>query len=44
MTAIPLAGTGKAQRGHQLIASRLYDELQKMQPNVLGARACTPTN
>jgi hypothetical protein len=32
------------QRGHQLIASRLYDELQKMQPNVLGARDRTPTN
>jgi len=32
------------RRGHQLIASRLYDELQKMQPNMLGARGRTPAN
>jgi alginate O-acetyltransferase complex protein AlgI len=30
--------------GHQLVASRLYDELQKMQPNVFNARDRTPTN
>jgi D-alanyl-lipoteichoic acid acyltransferase DltB (MBOAT superfamily) len=32
------------RRGHQLVASRLYDELQKMQPNVFNARDRTPTN
>jgi D-alanyl-lipoteichoic acid acyltransferase DltB (MBOAT superfamily) len=32
------------RRGHQLIASRLYDELQKMQPNIFGAPGPTPTN
>jgi len=32
------------RRGHQLIASRLYDELQKMQPNTFGARGQTPAN
>src|SRR5438874_1265744 len=32
------------RRGHQLIASRLYDELQKMQPNILGIPGPTPTN
>ena len=32
------------RRGHQLIASRLYDELQKMQPSVLTTRDRTPTN
>lgn len=32
------------QRGHQLIASRMYDELQKTQPNIFGARDRAPTN